>query len=198
MPRDERRSLTSTVNYQVGGQPTQVVAADFNGDSTPDLAVSEGTVRVLVGNGNGTFRVLNGGYIAGGFLAAADLNRDGWTDLVSADRGSDSVSVLLNDQNWGMAPRPPSHGGHSGGLASAPPAAELLSDPGDFGVPGQVVGAAPVLPPDRGLTQALVSPPGAGDSVAVLAALHRHTHQHGLFALVEEPFPEDGLAELAD
>jgi len=83
--------------------------ADFNLDGKPDLAVStsdgQGTVTVLLGNGDGTFTYpptsvfsLSGAAITlnnftSGFLAVGDFNGDGKPDLVAA---SDEVAVLTN------------------------------------------------------------------------------------------------------
>src|SRR5262249_55232170 len=64
-----------------------------------DLAVTAGTVRVLLGNGDGTFQTTHVSYVAGSFpisVAVADLDGDGWPDLATANAVSNDVSVLLN------------------------------------------------------------------------------------------------------
>ena len=106
------------VSYSTGaGAPVSTVIADVNGDNVPDLAVlnycvatvspgscsgSQGSLGVLVGNGDGTFqnaRIYDvGGPFASG-LAIADLNGDGKPDAVVS---AGTVNVLINDT--GAAP----------------------------------------------------------------------------------------------
>ena len=67
-----------------------LVAADFNGDSKPDLAAitssTAGRIRILLGQGDGTFS-LGGLIIDTGVempLVAADFNHDGKVDLIAS------------------------------------------------------------------------------------------------------------------
>jgi len=90
--------------------PLKLATADFNQDGNLDLAVTHGylgnTVSVLLGNGDGTFQFFQD-YAVGNLpveVAAGDFNRDGWPDLAVANFSSSSISVLLNDGNWGMHP----------------------------------------------------------------------------------------------
>lgn len=90
------------VDYAVGTLPSAIIVADVNGDLQPDLvAANNGSsdVSVLVGAADGTFgsevRVAlptNAQPLA---MAAADLNGNNTVDLVTADYGIGSVSVLL-------------------------------------------------------------------------------------------------------
>ena len=85
--------------------PGAVQLADLNGDGIPDLIVANsGSNNVLIypGLGNGQFGpAVNGGH---GFFAGtnpvgitvADVNGDGKPDLVVANKGSNDVSILLN------------------------------------------------------------------------------------------------------
>ena len=85
--------------------PGAVQLADLNGDGIPDLIVANSgsnNVLVYLGLGNGQFGpALNGGH---GFFAGtdpvgitvADVNGDGRPDLVVANKGSNDVSILLN------------------------------------------------------------------------------------------------------
>ena len=78
----------------------EVVAGDFNGDGTPDLAVSWNAdeISVLLGRGDGTFgapaRIVGGG-TGPTALNAADLNGDGRVDLILSNANSTDVSILL-------------------------------------------------------------------------------------------------------
>ena len=79
-------------DYAVGGDPESIVAADFNGDGKPDLTVANalgpgGSVSVLLGNGDGTFKTQIV-YTTGSepvSVAVGDFNRDGKIDLVLAN-----------------------------------------------------------------------------------------------------------------
>ena len=71
-----------------------IVAADFNDDKKPDLAVAntqDSTVSILLGNGDGTFQ--SGPTVSVGpapvALSGADFNGDGKLDLMMADSGSE-------------------------------------------------------------------------------------------------------------
>jgi hypothetical protein len=89
-----------------GGGAGSVAIGDLNGDGHPDLAVANnygsgapgGTVSVLLGNGNGTFGVKTDYGTGGsaGFAAIGDLNEDGKPDLVTANGGMSTISVLFN------------------------------------------------------------------------------------------------------
>jgi hypothetical protein len=89
-------------------EPGAVKLADLNGDGIPDLIVANsGSNNVLVypGLGNGQFGpALNDGH---GFftgenpveVTVADVNGDGRPDLIVANKGSNDVSILLNQPN---------------------------------------------------------------------------------------------------
>jgi hypothetical protein len=104
------------VNYNSGGQnASSILAADVNGDGKLDLLVgnncadnncSNGSVSVLLGNGDGTFETAVSYGSSGIYpysLAIGDLNGDGKPDLIAANECADnncsngSVSVLLNN-----------------------------------------------------------------------------------------------------
>ena len=84
-----------------GHAPQSLVAGDFNGDGTTDLAVANilsNDTSILLGRGLGEFSPpISLAVIYGpGSLAAGDFDNDGRPDLVVANVFSNNVSVLLN------------------------------------------------------------------------------------------------------
>jgi hypothetical protein len=104
-------SFAAPANYDTGSIGAVALAVgDFNGDGVPDLAATHltdpGSVGVLLGNGDGSFRPPRTTYPTGrnaSSVAAADLRGDGKLDLVLASRGFalvndfGSVSVFFGD-----------------------------------------------------------------------------------------------------
>src|SRR5262249_49477852 len=98
----------SLVTLPAGSFPQAIALADFNGDGKLDLVeadyntsglASGGAVRVMFGNGDGTFQPPVS-YVAGTHLTAVvigDFDGDGKPDVAAVDNASGSVSVLLND-----------------------------------------------------------------------------------------------------
>ncbi|WP_437791806.1 FG-GAP-like repeat-containing protein [Sorangium sp. So ce693] len=90
---------TTSANSALG-----VVANDFNGDGKLDayilVTTASGGVRPMTGNGNGTFvagPVVPTGTSPGpNAIAAADLDADGYDDLVLTNRGSGTLTVIPN------------------------------------------------------------------------------------------------------
>ena len=117
------QEFLSPVSYTVPTSPTAIAVGDFNGDGKLDMAVTswddnstDSFVTVLLGNGDGTFMpgvsyfTGNGGAgsIYGGAepysIVVADMNGDGKLDLVTANAGSLTVSVLLGNGDGTFQP----------------------------------------------------------------------------------------------
>ncbi|MGH9840185.1 MAG: FG-GAP-like repeat-containing protein, partial [Blastocatellia bacterium] len=102
-------TFTGQAPMAAGGRPRPVVAADFNGDGKPDLAIGNSislfggvsvynvTTMLNAGGGNftpapGSPRGIDEGPIA---MVAADFNGDGRADLAVASEFSKTVAILL-------------------------------------------------------------------------------------------------------
>ncbi|NNC02088.1 DUF4215 domain-containing protein [Corallococcus exiguus] len=92
-------AATTATNSALG-----VVADDFNGDGKLDayilVTAASGGVRPMTGNGNGGFT--SGTVVATGAspglnaIATADMDADGYADLILTNRGSGTVTVVPN------------------------------------------------------------------------------------------------------
>jgi len=98
----------AAVGYPTGPDPAAIITGHFDGDPYLDLAVASssggmvsatGSVDVLLGNGDGTFRAAQE-YVAGVgpyAIAGADFDGDGAQDLAVANPSTDLVSVLFGN-----------------------------------------------------------------------------------------------------
>ena len=99
-------SFAAPQAFDAGSFPEHAIAADVNGDGMPDLiAVNYGdnTISVLLNTtvpGATTLSFAQQQVFATGsiptFVAVADINEDGRPDLIVANSGDNTVSVLLN------------------------------------------------------------------------------------------------------
>ena len=78
----------------------QIVAGDFNGDGTPDLAVadrgSSSVFALFLGNGDGTFQPpvrFGSGTSGTAYLAVGDFNGDGKLDVAASDANLGNIYV---------------------------------------------------------------------------------------------------------
>jgi Bacterial type II and III secretion system protein/FG-GAP-like repeat len=98
-----------------GNSPVSVISANFHdltSSTGVDLAVAnqgDNSISIFQGNGDGTFKTPTLVQLPKGFepasLAAFDLNGDGHTDLVVADEGNNTFSVLLGKGDGTFQPR---------------------------------------------------------------------------------------------
>ena len=90
--------------FNTNRAPSSVAVGDLNGDSIPDLAVSNRdsqNVTVLLGIGDGMFQPGVDFFVLGtvpNAVVLGDFNSDGRLDIATANGGTNNVSILLNNE----------------------------------------------------------------------------------------------------
>ncbi len=97
-------TFRAPVTYSAGGDVVSIIVGDFNGDGIADLATANyngHSISMLRGNGDGTFQPAALTPLTAATLpysvAAGDFNGDGNTDLVVANSGTASVTILFGN-----------------------------------------------------------------------------------------------------
>jgi hypothetical protein len=91
------------------GNALGVVTADFSQNGRLDLAVATEALRLLPGNGDGTFQTPATSYAEWNQQpaeAVGDFNGDGLPDVVIASAWTNDVKILLNDRSGTSSSRP--------------------------------------------------------------------------------------------
>jgi hypothetical protein len=101
---DGTLQLPVPLNQNAGSGYSAAASADFNGDGKLDLLLlalgNGGTIAILLGNGDGTFRApVTYSVPVASYFVLDDFNRDGKPDIAIAGglSGSGQVSVLINN-----------------------------------------------------------------------------------------------------
>jgi hypothetical protein len=104
-------TLAQNSTFATGSVPWAIVAADFNDDGKLDLAITNydgGSMTILLGNRDGTFKPETGSPVAVGTnpvaLAVGDFNGDGEVDLVVANQTDNTLTILLGNGDGTFTP----------------------------------------------------------------------------------------------
>jgi hypothetical protein len=107
-------TFQTQTTFATGSSPRSVALGDVNGDGRLDIITANNNgdnASVLLGNGNGTFK--NQTTVSTGStgsnpraVALGDMNGDGKLDIITANTGNASASVLLGNGDGTFAAQP--------------------------------------------------------------------------------------------
>lgn len=114
---DGTGAFPTNQSFTVGYRPTEIILEDLNADGNPDAVVTDwddlvgfgNTVSVLLGDGAGGFgpRVTYTTPVGPRSVRAADMNSDGFIDLVVACQLSDTFALLQGNGDGTFADAQP-------------------------------------------------------------------------------------------
>ncbi|MGB6264190.1 MAG: FG-GAP-like repeat-containing protein [Candidatus Acidiferrales bacterium] len=141
-------------------EPSVIVAADFNGDGKPDLAITANIrMYVFLGNGDGTFAPAAGSPLSvasppyddfaspqTGPMAVGDFNHSGHLGLAVAEFQNQAAAILLGNGNGTFSPSSATFANAPGAYISAIASADFNHDGNlDLAFASQVSGQSPVV-----------------------------------------------------
>jgi hypothetical protein len=141
-------------------EPLGIVAADFNEDGKPDLAISANIrMYVFLGNGDGTFAPTATSPVSVpsppyddfaspyvGPIAVGDFNHSGHQGLAVGEFNNEAAVILLGNGNGSFAPSSASFANAFGMPVSAIEAADFNADGNlDLAITNEISGQSPVV-----------------------------------------------------
>lgn len=95
---------------QMGAAPADLLLADLTGDPQPELVLADSQQAgqlVVVALPDRKFKVSASGGAYPEAMGSADMNGDGWNDIVVTHRGSGETRILYNDRSGMLLVGPP-------------------------------------------------------------------------------------------